>query len=295
MTSSEFRTARRTLGLTQEALGAELGLTPHVIAGMENGEAKVPKAITREMEYRVAVAKTDAVLKVSGLPECPVAEELLRRTAEEMSADERLAQTKAVIAHFENCPTCKARSDYARKHGPPIPEMPSPFWIRAPEFMEGLLEKLPPLLRPPKDERGEARRVGIWMATFFSVVTIAYALIVAIGRLAAGGPSSNWWSESAKVIATLPAAIFVGSFLAATVYDLTRPIASRFRGYVLRGALIPPAIYASGGGALSFVTKEIRFSEWPWIVLALSLIGTLVAAVMWVIDRVRGNLPTPTV
>jgi hypothetical protein len=243
------------------------------------------------MEYRVAVAKTDAILKASGLPECPVAKDLLRPYTDDMSTEEMVKHSKAVIAHFENCPTCKARSDYASKHAPPIPELPSPLWIRPFAFMEDLLEKLPAPLRPPKGDRGEARRAAMWAATFFSTVAIGYALIVAIARLASGGASSSWWRESAGVIVTSPPAFFVGFFLAGTVYDLTRPISSRFGSYVLRGGLIPPALYGSVGIALALSTKDIRLSQWPTMVLALTIIGTLVGSVMWVIDRVRGNLP----
>jgi hypothetical protein len=271
-------------------LAGELGLTPHVIAGMESGEAKVSKAVTREMEYRVAVAKSDAILRASGLPECPVANDLLRPYTDGMSTEEMVNRSKAVIAHFENCPTCKARSDYASKHAPPIPDFPTPFWFRPFAFTEDLLERLPALLRPPKDERGEARRIGVWLATFFSITSMTYAVVVALVRLATGGPSSNWWMESARAIAILPVVIFVGVFLAATVYDLTRPIASRFGGYLLRGALIPPAIYGSVGVALAFIQKDMRLSEGLTIALAICVIGTLVGAVMWVVDRARGRL-----
>jgi DNA-binding XRE family transcriptional regulator len=293
MISSEFRAARITLGLTQEALAGELGLTSHAIAGMENGDKKVSKAVTREMEYRVAVAKTDAMLKASGLPECPVADGLLRPYTDDMSTEEMVKRSKAVIAHYENCPTCKARSDYASKHAPPIPEFPTPFWFRPFTFMEGLLERLPAPLRPPKDDRGEARRLGTWLATFFSILSIGFALILAIARLASGGQNSSWWRESVGMIVTFPVAYFVGFFVAATVYDLTRPIAGRFGAYVLRGGLIPPAIYGSLGIALTFITKAIDLSPWP-IVVGLWVIGTLVGSVMWVVDRVRGNLPNGT-
>jgi DNA-binding transcriptional regulator YiaG len=43
MKSDEGVAARKTLGLTQEALAAELGLTPSVIAAWEVGTVRIPR------------------------------------------------------------------------------------------------------------------------------------------------------------------------------------------------------------------------------------------------------------
>jgi DNA-binding XRE family transcriptional regulator len=293
MTASQFLAARRTLGLTQEEMASELDLTPHVIAGIENGEARVPKGIEKELNYRVALAQRDAVLAASGLPECPVAlklEQQLERLATN-NVDEASKAVDAVSAHMDSCPTCKARRAYAEKHAPPIPDMPLPGWMRGADYLERLVQRLPPPLRPPEGDNGEGRRTGVFIAASLSLLAIVIAVVGAVARLFAWGVASSWWRESLAIIAIVPLTYLVGFFLAGTVYDLTRPIARRFLGYVVRGGLIVPAVYGSVGLVAPLISKRASWSYWPGMVLAFGIIGALGGGMLWVVDRLKGKLP----
>lgn len=293
MTAAEFLVARKALGLTQEEMAGDLGLTPHVIAGIENGEARVPKSIARELDWRVAVAKRDAVLAASGLPECAVALKL-ESAMEGKSGDDMMKAVEALVAHVKDCPTCKARDEYAQAHAPAIPELPMPGWVRGLGLIEGLLERLPPPFRPSDGEKGKGRRIGVSMAAFFSLIAIAIGTFGAIAGLANNGFASSWWQQPLGIIVAVPLAYFVGFFLAGTVYDLTRPIARRFLGYVLRGLLIVPAIYGSVGFVLPFFDDKMHWSEWPYITLGFAIIGGVGGGLLWIVDRIRGKLPAAT-
>lgn len=290
MTPSEFLAARKTLGLTHEEIASDLGLTPHVIAGFESGAARVPKAIEMELNWRVAHAQRNAIFAASGLPDCPVALEF-QRTAAVAEQKDLLKAGEVFVAHMNNCPTCKAREEYLKRYAPPIPEMPMPASVRTVGHIESLLQRLPVPLRPPQGDKGEGRRMAVLIAVVFSLIAIAVALFGAVSGLAANGLASNWWREPLEIIATMPLCYLVGGFLAGTVYDLTRPIAHRFFGYVLRGGLMLPAIYGTVGVALPFFEKDMSWSDLPTMVLVFGVLGVVGGALLWVIHRLTGKLP----
>jgi DNA-binding XRE family transcriptional regulator len=290
MTSSEFAAARKALGLTQEEMASDLDLTPHVIAGMENGEARVPKSIAQDLEWRVALAQRDALLEASGLAECLTMKEL-DRSAEGKSGEELLKIGERLIAHMESCPTCKARGDYLDKYGPPMPDRPLPTLIRVVGWVQRLLNRVPEALKPPKGKKGEGRRTALGIAAIFSTIAIAIALFSAIAGIVSGF-HSNWWRQPLG-IAIVPFGYFLAALVGGTVYDFTRPIAHRFIGYVLRGGLIVPAVYGSVGLVMPFFVDDFSWSDWPGITLALAIVGAVGGALLWVIHRVRGKLPSP--
>jgi hypothetical protein len=157
--------------------------------------------------------------------------------------------------------------------------------------MERLLGRLPQPLHPAKGKAGEGRRMGAWMAAIFSMIAIAVALFGAVAGLATHGFSSRWWQQPLGIAATVPLGYFLGGFLGGTVYDLTRPLAHRFVGYVLRGGLIVPAIYGSIGVVLPFVADDVPWSAWPVLTLAFGIMGAFGGVLLWLIHRVTGKLP----
>jgi DNA-binding XRE family transcriptional regulator len=294
MSPSEFMAARKTLGLTHEEMADELGLTPHVIAGIENRNARVPKGIESKVNWLVAVAQRDAVLAASGLPECPVALKLeleLERAFDQRNLDDAEKADEALTTHSADCRACNALEEYANKHAPPIPDFPESVWLRPITYLLGLLERLPPPLFPSKGDQGDGRRMGVVMAAGFSAIAISVAVLTAIVRLAAWGLASAWWRESLAIIATVPLAYLVGFFLAGATYDLTRPIAHRFAGYVLRGALTLPAIYGAVGVAAPLVSNRAEWSYLPATMLGVTIVGALAGSMLWVIDLAKGKLP----
>jgi hypothetical protein len=253
----------------------------------------VPKAIEEQVRWRLAFAQRDAILTASGLPECPVMTEFWRLewSPDEQSNSERLKALETLRAHVENCPMCQARERYAGKHAPPIPDMPLRGWMRAVLYLFSLDQRLPQPLRLPEGDNGEGRRMALFVSAFFSLMATVLAVVYAFVRLAAWGLASNWWREPLAIIAIVPLAYFVGFFLAGTVYDLTRPMASRVVGYVLRGGLILPSIYGSIGVVIPFITPSYSWSYWPGTVMGLGIVGALGGAIMWGVDRSKGRLP----
>lgn len=288
MTAQEFAAARASLGLTQDQLASELNLTPHVIAALETGNARIPKGIAHELSWRAAIARRDAKMKASGLPECTVVAALVKQLDD---TPDQLKVMQQIEAHASTCPVCQRREAYGREHVGPPPEMPMPGWIRTIGFLEDLPDRLPPGLRPPKGEGGKGRRAGIWMAAGFSAIAIVVAALGAISRILRDGPGSAWWQQSVGIALAVPLAYFIGFFLAGTVYDFTRRIADRFISYVIRGGLILPAVYGSVGAALPFLDKKFDWSSWPVITVAIAVVGAVGGAMLWIIDKIRGKLP----
>jgi hypothetical protein len=169
-----------------------------------------------------------------------------------------------------------------------------PILMRGIGFIEDLLERLPPSIRPPEGENGRGRRTGVGMAAFFSLIAIAIGTLGAFAAIASDGLASSWWQQPLGIIVAVPLAYFVGFFLAGLVYDLTRPIARRPWGYMLRGLLILPAVYGSVGLALPFFADDISWSAWPYVTLGFGIIGGIGGGLLWIVDRIRGKLPATT-
>ena len=71
MTTTEFVAAQRLLGLTDDELAGELGVTPAVVRAWATGRIGIPRSYARDIAFRAALAERRTALKASGLPECP--------------------------------------------------------------------------------------------------------------------------------------------------------------------------------------------------------------------------------
>jgi DNA-binding XRE family transcriptional regulator len=289
MTPEEFAAARKTLGWTQDQMASELNLTPHVIAAIEKGEARIPRSIAKNVAWMAAAANADAVMAASGLPECPTLAAFVGDVNDK--PDVALKKIEALEAHMKTCPICQAREAYGRAHIAPLPEMPMPAWIKGFGFLEDALGHLPKQLRPPEGDAGEGRRRALWVAAFFSLIAIGVSSLMLIGNLVSDGLSSRWWQQPLAIMLAMPCAYFVGLFLAGTIYDLTRPIASRLPGYVIRGALCVPAAYGSVGAVIPLFDDKITWSDWPVLTAMFAVLGAVGGAVLWVVHKVRGKIP----
>jgi transcriptional regulator with XRE-family HTH domain len=143
MTASEAAAARRSAGLTLEDLADELGVTPGIVRAWEAGAVAVPRRHAQHLAHRAAVAEREAALAASGLAECGRVAELLS-AAEVSPLDETPACYEAVEAHARACPLCQARERFVAERFGPLPEPPTPAWLRPFEW----LERAPAWARP---------------------------------------------------------------------------------------------------------------------------------------------------
>lgn len=126
MSPEELTAARQRLGLTPDALAAELDLTPAVILAWEAGRIRPTGRAQRWLLWRGAMLDRDEALAASGLAECVE----LRHVAASAQGDGRTRST-IVLAHVEACPTCQARKRYLADRFPPMPPPPLPLPLLA--------------------------------------------------------------------------------------------------------------------------------------------------------------------
>ena len=96
----------------------------------------------------------------------------------------------------------------------------------------------------------------------------------------------------APVVLIVPIGYFLGFFLAGWVFDATRRIRHRFVGYVIRGGLAAAAIYGSIGLVMPVMDRDFDWSDWPGLVALFAAFGALIGGGLWIIDRVRGKIPS---
>lgn len=156
---------RERLGLSPEALDAELGLMPGTVASWENGSMRVPDFIAVTLRWRAAAAERSAALAASGLPEC----EWLR-SWEAMplptKMKDRSAHLTQAIEHEKSCSVCQDRTRYIQERFGPMPPAPMPTWLKAFAWYNSRLERLPEWARPAG-----------WVAPFFGVYTTLQVLV----------------------------------------------------------------------------------------------------------------------
>lgn len=286
MTAAELTAIRERLGWRAEQLAAEFGVTPHVVAAWERGTVRVSRDIAQHLRWRVALVERDAVVAASGLASCPTVEALDQAVAGK-EGKALLEVLEQLNAHGEACPLCQARVAYADRHGPALPDLPLPRWIRIGGAINALFDRLPAGLRPPDGDRGHGRRMGLWFGVGFSLLAI---LIVAL-VLIRGRSTQGSWREAATMLAVIIPAYFVGFYCAGAAYDALRPIGHRFIGYVLRWGLGGAIVYGAIFLAMSLGDdNSLSWSEGLTGVLFLGGLWALIGAGLWVKDRLTGKL-----
>lgn len=146
-TAQDLAASRERLGLSVAQLAAELGLTPHVVNGMESGKVAIPRRLASEFAWRLGVMEREQALATSGLPTCSWVARWQRAEATARSRG-RVERLRALQMHTASCPTCAARHQYVESHFGPLPERPVPAWARALMWLERRVGKLPAPARP---------------------------------------------------------------------------------------------------------------------------------------------------
>jgi hypothetical protein len=143
VTPAEFNAARAVLGLSDDHLAADTGVTPDIVRAWSSGAARIPPKYAQHLTWLVAAHERQAALATSGLPEC----EWLRSRQDLPSGASREAMMKdadAVMKHLEVCPVCLARQRYIEERFGPMPGLPRPGWLVVFEWVE----RIPSSLRP---------------------------------------------------------------------------------------------------------------------------------------------------
>ena len=122
---------RQRLGLTHDAMAAELNLTPAVVIAWERGRIKPARRVVQWLTWRAGMLDRDAALAASGLPECAELHALHAGTSTDAeSPRERRTRMDAVLAHLAQCPACIARRRYIEERFPPMPRPPMAASVR---------------------------------------------------------------------------------------------------------------------------------------------------------------------
>jgi transcriptional regulator with XRE-family HTH domain len=132
VTPEQLIATRQRLGLTPDAMAAELNLTPAIINAWERGRIKPAGRVVQWLTWRAGMLDRDAALAASGLPECTELHALHARStgSDAESGRERRARMDAVLAHLGQCPACIARRRYIEERFPPMPRPPMATSVR---------------------------------------------------------------------------------------------------------------------------------------------------------------------
>ena len=199
MTADQFDAARATLGLSDDHLAADMGVTPDIVRAWSSGAARIPPRYAQHLAWLVAAHERQAALAASGLPECDwlTSHSALSPGA---SREAMVKDADAVMKHLGSCSVCLARQRYVDQRFGPMPGLPRPAWLVVFEW----IERIPPSFRPAV--------VGASLlaaATSVRVILAIPSLFSNPGRLAA----------ALVAVAAAGAAGAVGGF----AYSLTRP------------------------------------------------------------------------
>jgi transcriptional regulator with XRE-family HTH domain len=147
MTPQEAIAARNILGLTQENLAADLGLTPSVIAAWEAGSVRIPKRFEEQLRFDAAVKERGDAVAASGLQEC----EIDKAWENEKLPDDPKAMNEYLergLKHRASCPRCIARDEFIKNRFGKMPPMPMSTSMRAFGAVADTLEKWPRWAQP---------------------------------------------------------------------------------------------------------------------------------------------------
>lgn len=117
---------RARLGLTPDALAAELNLTPAIVEAWEIGRINPSRRAEQWLTWRGAMLDRDEAVSASGLPECATLRAVATGAAVGDGSKTGRQRADAVLAHLGTCPTCLARKQFLDERFPPMPPPPLP-------------------------------------------------------------------------------------------------------------------------------------------------------------------------
>jgi transcriptional regulator with XRE-family HTH domain len=209
MTSEEASAIRRELGLTTDALAAELGTTPHVVEAWESGRMGIPDRQAQTLRWRGAVHEREKALDASDLPECQWLEAWGEEPIPEKIKDAN-AHLERLVQHQKSCPTCEARDRFVSERFGPMPQPPQGVRSRVFTWLVDTSDKLPPWARP-----------AFWAGLAFGAYSIMriFFMIPALMR-----QPERWLIALAGLVAS----VAIGSLVGLT-YGALRALWNRLR------------------------------------------------------------------
>jgi transcriptional regulator with XRE-family HTH domain len=194
MTPEEALAARNTLGLTQDKLAADLGLTPNVIEAWEAGSVRIPKRFEDQLRFDAAAKERQDAVAASGLEECEIDKawesETLPKDPKAMNA-----YLERGLKHRATCPRCIARDEFIKDRFGKMPPMPMSASMRAFGAVADTLEKWPRWTQPAG-----------WGALLFG----AYSLMRVVFMLPRLAKNPQYWRVA---IGGLLASMAIGAVL----------------------------------------------------------------------------------
>ncbi len=194
MTAEDLARARTLLGLSPGELAAEIGLTEPVVRAWEEGSLRIPRQYAIQIVWRAAVAERQAALASSGLPECEWVARWMDVTPP--AGTGQRGHIDALRRHATMCPQCTARARFIEQNFPPMPELPTPTFVRAMRSATKALERFPRWLR---------------LAVVASLAAGAFSALQVAGLVASGEPPSL-----GKALLLIGGMMVFGAYIGAT-------------------------------------------------------------------------------
>jgi hypothetical protein len=146
VTGIEFAARRSRLGISIEALAADVNQHVDEVRRWETVTGELPRSMSRSLEWSLANLEREQAMERSGIPSCPWAEAKVKEID-----PKRPASMERVIAdldaHRKTCDICQRRAAFAATL-PPLPTMPLSPSLGVIVAVSDTIKRLPPWLRP---------------------------------------------------------------------------------------------------------------------------------------------------
>lgn len=191
MNGEELRESRELLGLSQDAMAAELGLTPAIVTAWEQDALRIPRKYADAIRWHRYVRERDLALAASGLPACGWVSRFEGQPPARSAPEER-KRLQLFVSHLESCPTCQARRAFVQERFPDPPSPPVPGLVRFANAAQAWLRRFPPWSRGAVAGATIVGALTLLRIALFLPPTIARAgdwstpVLTAVGELIGG-------------------------------------------------------------------------------------------------------------
>ena len=261
MTGPELAERLRMAHLTADELGQRVNRHQDEVSGWLASERPLPKSLTRELDWHLAVYAREQQMRESGLPTCDWVQRHEQAPAPDIEKlEKRLIELEA---HAKTCAICQEREAYAETL-PALPPMPMAPHLRLLGRLAEAVSRLPQWARPAA--------VG---ALLVGALTLFRAILMTVLQRA---------PVTLELVLTILAAIGLGAYgglVGGVAYSLVRNPTrrlGRLGDYVTGVACVHAYLAAFGIPAALFTKEEMFRSVLGWAILLIggSVIGLII-------------------